>query len=386
MSLSVWFQALSNKLNRLRWRLGMAICGVLFMAMLIFSVAVNLQINDLINQFFASLEPQLGQIMLGKLESFADQYQSLVGSRALVIATFAGVFLIGVVVAGFTAKHIAKPLEQIALAAADVARGNLKARVLLTPSQQASNDELLQLAMNFNTMTASLEHLENERIATNAAIAHELRTPLMVLQARLECVRDGVIPMVPSEADLLLGQVQTLARLVDDLRTLSLADADRLDFKLEQIDLLDVLSLCIASFSVRTDAKNIALNLNCTALAAPVYGDRDRLSQVVTNLLENALRHTPNSGSISVDLTLDTHSVLVKVTDTGSGFPSEALPQVFERFYRADPSRSRASGGSGLGLSLVKVIIERHGGTVVATNVVDGGAQLQFQLPSAITD
>jgi two-component system, OmpR family, sensor histidine kinase BaeS len=255
----------------------------------------------------------------------------------------------------------------------------LHARVPLSPQEQQSHDEVMRLAVNFNSMAASLEHLEHERRVTNAAIAHELRTPLTVLQTRLEGIRDGVVPMNQSESEQLLSQIRTLTRLVGDLRTLSLAEAEHLDLKLEEIDLLDIVTLGVASFGLRAERKNITLELHSEALAAPVRGDRDRLAQVITNLLENALRYTPDGGRIDVDVILCEQAVRLIVRDNGPGFPPETLPHLFERFYRADPSRSRASGGSGLGLSVVRAIMKLHAGTVRATNATTGGAQLELQ-------
>jgi two-component system, OmpR family, sensor histidine kinase BaeS len=290
-----------------------------------------------------------------------------------------------VIVAILMAKRIARPLEKITQTAAAVAQGQLNARVALTSREQHSHDEVMQLAVNFNTMAASLEHLEHERRITNAAIAHELRTPLTVLQTRVEGIRDGVVPMNDAEAEQLLSQIRTLTRLVGDLRTLSLAEADHLDLNLEEIDLLDIVTLSVASFGIRAEHKNTMLELNSEALSAPVRGDRDRLTQVISNLLENALRYTPAGGRIDVDLIVSNLDVCLIVRDNGPGFPPETLPHLFERFYRADPSRSRASGGSGLGLSVVRAIMKLHGGTVQATNAVAGGAHLELQLPVSST-
>lgn len=376
-----WFVGILTKFNRLSWRLASAMSGVLIVGVYIFSQVTNDQINQNLNGFAASLEPELGRSITEKFELYNENDPQAFGSLSTTLVVSLLLVLASVIVAILMARRIARPLERITRTAAAVAQGQLNARVSLSPREQRSHDEVMQLAVNFNTMATSLEHLEHERRLTNAAIAHELRTPLTVLQTRVEGIRDGVVPMNQAEAEQLLSQIRTLTRLVGDLRTLSLAEANHLDLNLEDIDLLDIVTLSVASFGIRAERKNITLELNAEALGAPVRGDRDRLAQVISNLLENALRYTPDGGRIDVDLIVLNQDVCVIVRDNGPGFPTESLPHLFERFYRADPSRSRASGGSGLGLSVVRAIIKQHAGTVQATNAVTGGAHLELQLP-----
>jgi two-component system, OmpR family, sensor histidine kinase BaeS len=367
--------------NRLSWRLGLAVSGVVVVTIISSGIFLSVQVSFILDHFLQSLEPKLGNEISQKFEVFTNNDRNIEGFGNYYYVFMFGLLAFGVIVALIVARRIGRPLEQIARTAAAVAQGDLNARVSLTERQRHSGDEVTKLAVNFNAMTESLAHLEAERRATNAAIAHELRTPLMVLQARLEAVRDGVIPMGETEAEQLLAQVSTLTRLVDDLRTLSLADAGRLDLKLEPIDLLDVVSLCVAVFGARAESKGVRLELTAKDWAVPVRGDRDRLAQVMANLLENALRHTPDGGQIEIILSLTATETRITVRDTGPGFPPEPIPHLFERFYRADTSRRRASGGSGLGLAVVKTILELHGGKIQAGNAPNGGAQLDLRLP-----
>jgi two-component system, OmpR family, sensor histidine kinase BaeS len=375
-----WFVTITTKFNRLSWRLATAMSSVLIIGVIVLSKVSNDQIDQGLNEFVNTLEPELGKSIAKKYELFNENDPNTFNYVSTSLTVFFLLVTGSVIVAILMARRIAGPLERITQTAAAVAQGQLDARVALSPQEQRSHDEVMQLAVNFNTMAASLEHLEHERRVTNAAIAHELRTPLTVLQTRVEGIRDGVIPMSATEAEQLLSQIRTLTRLVGDLRTLSLAEAEHLDLKLEDIDLLDIITLSVASFGIRAESKNIRLELNSEALVAPIRGDRDRLAQVVANLLENALRYTPADGRIDVDLIVSDHEVCLIVRDNGPGFPPETLPHLFERFYRADPSRSRASGGSGLGLSVVKAIMKLHAGTVQATNAVTGGAQLELRI------
>jgi two-component system sensor histidine kinase BaeS len=372
--------------NRLSWRLGAAISGVVLFTVVVFLYALTLIVSDL-ELFLNTLEPAYLNELLRRYELYSDRHLAL---ESLTLPEALPYFLplliplaIGLVVAWVVARRAARPLERIGVAATAVAAGDLEARVPLTPAQQRSDDELSQLAVHFNAMASSLQHLETERRETTAAIAHELRTPLMVLQARLEGVRDAVIPMTEREATQLLTQVKTLTRLVDDLRTLSLSDAGKLELRRTNMDLLDVLNLGVAAFSSRAEARGITVELVTLDDALPVYGDADRLAQVIGNLLENALRHTPDRGRIGLRGARVGNTVTFEIADSGNGIPPTALPHLFERFYRADASRSRDSGGSGLGLAVVRAVLETHGGHVTAQNAEAGGAVFTVTLPVA---
>jgi two-component system, OmpR family, sensor histidine kinase BaeS len=367
--------------SQLNWRLTLTINGLMFFAMVIVGVVAGVQTDSYVMGFLSMLDKPLEHRLASKMQQYSDK--SVVGSDTFMVLMCGAGLVVGSIIAHLLTKRIIRPLNLISETATRVAQGNFKARIPLSERQTTSADELTRLAVNFNTMTESLDKLETERLATNAVITHELRTPLMILQARIEAVRDDVMPMGAEDAQRLLGQVKTLVRLVDDLRTLSLVDAGRLDIRLERIDLVDVLTLIVASFSVRTDTKNISINVNARMLSAPIRGDRDRLTQVIANLLENAYRYTPEGGTISIDVFVQAQRVRLFVHDSGPGFPRDALPHLFKRFYRFDRSRNRVSGGSGLGLSLVKIITELHGGSVHATNARDGGAQVEVRLPCA---
>jgi two-component system, OmpR family, sensor histidine kinase BaeS len=371
--------------NRLSWRLGLAITSVVLLTtVVVFLYAVQLVLFD-VEGFLDSLEASYVEDLFRRYDAYSNRHLTLENLGWLELLPYFLPLLIplaiGLVVAVLVARFAARPLERIATVANAVASGNLEARVPLSAQQQRSDDEMNRLVVHFNAMASSLQHLETERRETTAAIAHELRTPLMVLQGRLEGVRDNVIPLTQREATQLLTQVQTLTRLVDDLRTLSLSDAGKLELRLQPLDLLDVLSLSVAAFSHRAEARGIALELTADEAILSVRGDPDRLSQVFGNLLENALRHTPEGGRIALNATREGQCVRVEVRDSGSGIPATALPHLFERFYRADTSRSRDSGGSGLGLAIARAILEAHGGGIAAENLETGGALFAVTLP-----
>jgi signal transduction histidine kinase len=306
---------------------------------------------------------------------------SLSNNEAWILIAFA---FASIIVALFSAilisSRIARPLWAVSKAAQQVAEGEWAARASVHSRATRGNSETARLVRNFNTMADSLERLEVERTASIAAIAHELRTPLTVLRGRLEAIRDGVLELDSAESTLLVQQVELLSRLVNDLRTLSLAEAGKLSLQLQTIDLAGLTRSIVSSFEARAGEKSVRLEL-ATPDQLQVKLDPNRYHQVLGNLLENALRHTPEDGFVRVNLEARELSAELTVRDSGVGIPPEAIEQIFERFYRVDSSRNRASGGSGLGLAIVRAVVEAHGGIILARNAQGGGAEFRVSLP-----
>ncbi|WP_026234929.1 sensor histidine kinase [Calidithermus timidus] len=296
--------------------------------------------------------------------------------RSLTWATLASVVL-GILMAFVFARRLARPLEAISQGANRLAQGELTVRI---PAPKG-NDEVAQLARNFNAMAESLERLEKERRAMIADIAHELRTPLTVMQGRLEAIQDGVIRLDESEIARLHNQTRLLSRLVEDLRTLSLVDAGRLALERQPLELRELLASAAQSFRTRAEARQVQLELDLPHQPIPLSADPDRLAQVVGNLLTNALDHTPMHGRIAISAGQEDGRVWFSVADTGPGIPEAALPKIFDRFYRVEQSRNRQTGGTGLGLSIVRALVELHGGQVSASNRPEGGALFRVELP-----
>ncbi|MER3554481.1 MAG: two-component sensor histidine kinase [Meiothermus sp.] len=296
--------------------------------------------------------------------------------QGLLVGTVLSAVL-GVLVALVFARRLARPLEAISKTADRLAQGDLSARI----AGLRGNDETANLARNFNRMAESLEGLEAERRAMIADIAHELRTPLTVMQGRLEAIQDGVTPLEMTEVDRLYNQAKLLSRLVEDLRTLSLADAGKLTLLRRPLDLREVVESVVGSFQAQAKGKKVRLETLLSAQPLTLAGDPDRLTQVIGNLLANALAHTPAGGAIRLEVRPEDHRAVLRIADTGPGIPEGAVSKVFDRFYRAESSRSRQTGGSGLGLSIVKTLVELHGGTVKAANRPSGGAEFEVSLP-----
>jgi two-component system, OmpR family, sensor histidine kinase BaeS len=288
--------------------------------------------------------------------------------------------LLGGLLAILLVRPSVRPIEAVSRATQRMSEGDLSVRV---PKLQGQDDTSARLAQNFNHMAESLEQLETQRKAMIADVAHELRTPLTVMQGRLEAIQDGVVALEPSEIDRLHSQTLMLSRLVEDLRTLSLADAGKLTLERRKLDARSIVQQVVESFSAQAEGKGVRLEVRLPEKGIELEADPIRLSQVLGNLIANALNHTPGGGRIEVQLGIQNGKVLLQVLDSGSGIPEEALPRLFDRFYRAEESRSRKTGGSGLGLAIVKALVELHGGKVEAKNRSQGGAVFEVRLPFA---
>jgi signal transduction histidine kinase len=217
-----------------------------------------------------------------------------------------------------------------------------------------------------------------------ADIAHELRTPLAVQRANLEALQDGIYPLTGENLQPVLEQNRLLTRLVDDLRTLALADAGQLTLERTPTDLTGLLQGVLERFKPQADGQGVALVLEPAKTHLPLLSlDAIRIEQILTNLLSNGLRYTPQGGTIWVGVEGKGPEVSVTVRDSGPGIPEESLPFVFERFYRVDKARARVEGGSGLGLAIARQLARAHGGELTAGNHTEGGAVFVLRLPVA---
>ena len=285
-----------------------------------------------------------------------------------------GTFLVSIL-----SRKLLAPVKSLSEAAQHLGRGDFSRRV---PAEGAS--EFRQLASSFNSMAANLEDAERQRRNLVADVAHELRTPVSNIQGYLEAVKDGLLQPDENTIETIHGQVIHLGHLVEDLRLLAQAEAGALQLHRIPGRMPDLLRGCIDAVRPRAEAKGIRVSLETDDAMPDVEMDATRISQVVNNLLENAIVHTPEGGSVTlIAENAGDGKVRVAVSDTGRGIPPQDLDRVFERFYRADPSRSRATGGAGLGLTIAKQLVEVHGGTIHVESVVPSGARFVFELPTA---
>jgi len=295
--------------------------------------------------------------------------------RALLIGA-----LVAIAVAltlGFTLfREITAPLRHLTRATAQVAGGDLAARVA-APAQ--GGDEIARLGQSFNQMMTELARADRVRRDMIADIAHELRTPLTVIQGNLEAILDGVYPPDAEHLHPVLRKTQLLNRLVEDLRTLALADAGELTLHRAPMELGGLVQRTVQGFQARAREAGVALTAHAPPLPR-VRADAARLEQVLGILLDNALRHTPAGGRIQVEATGHKGEIWLSVQDTGAGISPEALPHVFERFYRVKNETARP-GGSGLGLAIAQTIVTAHGGRIWAESEPGHGTTMVIALP-----
>lgn len=271
-----------------------------------------------------------------------------------------------------------RPLRHIFKAIDSVAEGNLSVRVPDDDSPQFG--ELIQ---RFNKMVGELERSDQQRRNLTADIAHDLRTPLHIIQGNLEGMLDGIYEPSPEQINTTLDEVKLLTRLVNDLQTLSLAETGQLPLHPTRFLLADLIQDLTSSFSAQADQQQIHLRTNITDPTQHVTADYDRLNQTLSNLISNSLRHTPEGGTILLETGSSSsveRSARILIKDTGSGIASEDLPFIFDRFWRADKSR-RERTHSGLGLAIVKQLIQAHGGTIDVQSEVGKGTSFTIELP-----
>lgn len=293
-----------------------------------------------------------------------------------ILVTAAAVGVLALVLGSLLFRQITSPLRALSQAAEAIAAGQLGRRV-----QVETGDEIGRLAGSFNLMAESLAQAEVQRRNVVADIAHELRTPLTVVQGNLEALLDGVYELNLENVAAIHRQSTLLSRLVADLRDLALADAGQLRLEWQPVDLPALIAQVDEGLQTQVQEKGVALQVDLPEAFPRTRGDEQRLKQVLFNLISNALRHTPAGGTITTIGEVKEDRVVIRVRDTGHGIPPQDLPHIFDRFYRADRARARATGGSGLGLTISKRIVEAHGGQIWAQSWPGAGSTFAFSLP-----
>ncbi|PYF95904.1 Signal transduction histidine kinase [Georgenia satyanarayanai] len=362
---------------RRRWGLGARLLAAIVAVILVAAGtawAVALAIGpEIFHDHMLMAEPADSSVVSHAGEAFTTAW-TLSLSLALLAA-----LLTSVVVSVFLTRRIARSLERVRQAAAQVASGDYAARV----PEVHMGTEFDDLAGAFNTMAADLGEIEQTRTRMLGDLAHEMRTPVATLDGYLEGILDGVVAADEPTLGMLREQVARLARLAQDIALVTAAGEGRLRMHWQPLQvgaLIDAAAQAAARF---TD-KGVELTVEATeeARQTVLTADPDRLGQVLTNLLDNAVRHTPHGGRVQLGAQRTGSTLRLSVRDTGSGIAAEHLPHLFERFYRADAARDRAHGGSGIGLTIVHAIVHAHGGAVTATSTGPGhGALFTVELP-----
>jgi signal transduction histidine kinase len=300
-----------------------------------------------------------------------------IGLPLVVCGIIAGLLSLGMI--QLLARGMTSPLRDMASATRAMARGEYDRRVV-----ESSRDEVGELARAFNRMAAELAEVDRMRKDLIANVSHELRTPLTALQATLENIVDGVAPADQATLQTMHAQTQRLGRLVEQLLDLSRLESGSVPLNLQPFAVKPMLEQTVRETKLSPDrGDRIAIRLAVEPADLVIVGDAERVHQVVTNILHNALRHSPSSGSIEVMAQSNSDGVRIEVLDEGPGIPTEEAGRVFERFYRSDQARTSRDGGSGLGLAIAKWIVDMHGGDIRAEPRTPRGCRMVVTLPKA---
>ncbi len=297
------------------------------------------------------------------------------GADLRVVVAVSAILAAAAIVTSLGARRILKPVSELTEAARRMEDGSLEERVA-----SVGDDELGRLGHAFNSMAAALQRSDAERRTLTGDIAHELRTPLANIRGYLEGIDDGVVEPSAEVLALVHSEALLLQQLVDDLQTLTLAEAGQLRLHREPLDLAALAQQVVTTHRAQAESAGVRLDVRAAAVP-PLSLDPARMRQVLGNLIQNALRHTPEGGEVSVSVVQAGGAVEVVVADSGEGIEAQHLPHVFDRFYRADGSRSRATGGTGLGLAIVEQLVETQGGEASIGSTVGAGTTVTIRFP-----
>lgn len=299
------------------------------------------------------------------------------GPSLRTLLVLSGLLAVGVamLLTFFVSRRILSPIESLAKVSRQVAQQDFSSR-----AEVKSRDEVGELARTFNSMVEELSRTEELRRNLVADVAHELRTPVTNIRGYIEGIADGVIKADAATLESIHGEILLLTRLIEDLQDLALAESGQMQLRFQLCDLDNLVHSAAASIQPQAQARGITLIVEPSPHLL-VQADPQRITQVLRNLLVNAMTNTPPEGEIKVRASQHNGQPQVSITDTGSGIPPEDLPHIFDRFYRVDKSRSRATGGVGLGLTIARRLVEAHGGTIEAFSVMGRGTEFVVILP-----
>lgn len=316
----------------------------------------------------------------GGIPELPDNFESLLVAR-VNRATFLSALISGgvaVLLAVVFSAIILKPVRELTRAAEALSQGDLSQRVSVQ-----GKGELASLGETFNDMAETLQEAEYRRKAMTADIAHELRNPLAIQRAHLEALQDGIYPLDRDQVDRLYSQNQHLSRLVEDLRLLAMADAGVLSLDKTRFDLAALCLKMMADFEPQIAPRNIFLEVAPQSSRLLIFADNERIKQIINNLMQNALRYTPEGGQIKVSFAEANGEIVLEIFNSGPQMSEETLNHLFERFYRGDRSRDRNAGGTGLGLAIAKKLAEVQGGSLTGKNHPQGGVVFVLTFPKA---
>jgi two-component system sensor histidine kinase BaeS len=374
---------LSSLRQHLSWKLFLSYLVIIVVGIAVLGTAARLAVPTAYERHLAAMAGMMGGRMQGLSTDLFDNFRKAV-NEALVLAILAD-FGAALVVSLFFSQRIVSPVQEMMAASQRIAEGHYGDRVGVPGSARPEElDELGLLAVSFNRMAARLEKTEAMRRNLIGDVAHELRTPLSSIQGYMEGLIDGVVPANADTFQQVSREADRLQRLVHDLQELSRVEAGAFDLDLKPVPAGRLVEAVVRRLGRQFEEKGVALAVDLPTELPLVHVDEDRMDQVLLNLVGNALQYTPAGGKVTIRAQAAGEVVWLEVQDTGIGIPVEHLSHVFERFYRVDKSRSRAGGGSGIGLTIAKHLVEAHGGEIHVTSDGPGkGSTFSFALPKA---
>ncbi|MBC8506282.1 MAG: HAMP domain-containing protein [Chloroflexi bacterium] len=376
--------------QHLGWKIFLSYLVIILVGIIVLATSTEVAIPSAFDRHMSAMMPMMGEgnMGMGMMETSVDFETDLFASfrnavnEALTWAALAA-FLAAVVVSIFISRQVVTPVREMMIASQYIANGHYEERVRV-PGNLDHADELAQLALSFNRMAEKLDQTETMRRQLIGDISHELRTPLTTIKGSMEGLIDGVLEPAPETFQQIQRETERLQRLVTDLQELSRVEAGTIPLKLIPSDIGKLVDAVCRHMQNQFDDKGVDLRIETSPEMPLILVDEDRISQVLINLVGNALQYTPEKGQVSVVVSKVGNEIHMSVKDTGIGLPVEHLSNVFTRFYRVDKSRSRAGGGSGIGLTIAKHLIEAHGGRIwVESKGTGKGSTFTFSIPLA---
>jgi two-component system sensor histidine kinase BaeS len=375
-----------NVLSAIRRSLGLKLflsyILVILVGVMVLGTTAEMAVPSAFERHLAAMQQMMGGNTMS--QSLFGGFRDAV-SEALGISALAA-FLAALVVSVLISRQVIAPVREMRSASQRIAEGRYDERVHVRGNPARDElDELALLAVSFNQMATKLEQTENMRRQLIGDVTHELRTPLTAIKGSMEGLMDGVLPAEPATFREIYSEADRLQRLVDDLQELSRVEAQAYELDLKPVSIEELVAGVVQRLGRQFKDKGVDLQTDLAQELPLVLVDSDRIRQVLINLVGNALQYTPAGGRVTIRTRQQDHQVRVDVTDTGIGIPPEHLPHLFTRFYRVDKSRSRAGGGSGIGLTIARHLVEAHGGRIWASSEgVGKGSTFSFTLPEAV--
>jgi signal transduction histidine kinase len=369
--------------RRLGIKLFFSYVVVILVGVLVLSTTAQLVIPSSFERHMVGMSGTMGHNS-GMQQNMYSNFQAAV-MEALAWATMAATAA-AIIASWFVSRQVVTPVKQMMVASQRIAEGHYDERVQVAENIKLDEqDELAQLAYRFNQMAARLDQTETMRRQLIGDVAHELRTPLTIIKGTMEGLMDGVLPAEKETYQQVHQEADRLQGLVADLQELSRVESGSVPLQLKRIPVDRLVSAVTGRMGQLFADKGVQLRPDLPAHLPALLCDEDRLTQVLVNIVGNALKYTPEGGLVQISAAGRNHMVVLAVRDSGVGIASEHLPHIFTRFYRVDKSRSRASGGSGIGLAIAKSIVEAHGGQIWVESEGDGkGSSFFFTIPAAI--